>query len=130
MSGFLLGLGVVSAATSTDLHLEAISLSPQKALGGVFILGILGLLCTALAFTGILRALFPFWAALVVGLMIKGFFLSAVTFGGPDSFPNSASADPRIDCRVFRSGIVCQAQSVQFVSANNLRLARLIAQFD
>lgn len=86
MSGFLLGLGVVSAATSTDLHLEAIGLSPQKALGGVFILGIAGLLCTVLAFTGILRILFPIWAAFVVGLLIKGFFLSAVTFAGPDSF--------------------------------------------
>ena len=86
VSGFLLGLGVVSAATSTDLHLEAIGLSPQKALGGVFILGIAGLLCTVLAFTGILRILFPIWAAFVVGLLIKGFFLSAVTFAGPDSF--------------------------------------------
>ena len=86
VSGFLLALGVVSAATSTDLHLDAIGLPPQKALAGVFILGIVGLLCTVLAFTGMLRIPFPFWAAVVVWLMIEGFFLSTATFAGPASF--------------------------------------------
>ena len=86
VSGFLLALGIVSAATSTDLHLDAIGLPPEKALAGVFILGIVGLLCTVLAFTGMLRILFPIWAALVVWLMIKGFFLSSATFAGPASF--------------------------------------------
>jgi hypothetical protein len=86
VSGVLLALGIVSAATSTQLHLDAIGLSPQKALAGVFILGIAGLLCTVLAFTGMVRILFPFWAALVVWLMIDGFFLSAATFAGPASF--------------------------------------------
>jgi hypothetical protein len=86
VSGFLLALGIVSAATSTDLHLNAIGLPPEKALAGVFILGIVGLLCTVLAFTGIVRVLFPFWAALVVWLMIDGFFLSEATFVEPASF--------------------------------------------
>lgn len=86
VSGFFLGLGIVSAVTSTPLHLDAIGFAPQNALAGVFLLGTTGMLCTVLAFTGILRIPFPIWAALVIWLMIKGFFLSSVTFSGPASF--------------------------------------------
>lgn len=86
VSFFFLGLGIVSAATSTALHLTSIGLSPENALMGVLALGIVGLFSTLLALSGVFRYLFPVWAAFVVWLMIKGFFLSATTFSGPASF--------------------------------------------
>jgi hypothetical protein len=86
VSFFFLGLGIVSASSSTPLHLDQIGLSPENALMGVFALGIVGLFSTLLALFGVFRYLFPLWAALVVWLMIKGFFLSAMTFSGPSSF--------------------------------------------
>ena len=86
VSFFSLGLGIVSASSSTPLHLDQIGLSPENALMGVFALGIVGLFSTLLALFGVFRYLFPLWAALVVWLMIKGFFLSAMTFSGPSTF--------------------------------------------
>ncbi len=86
VSFFFLGLGIVSASSSTPLHLDPIGLLPENALMGTFALGIIGLFSTLLALFGVFRYLFPLWAALVVWLMIKGFFLSALTFSGPATF--------------------------------------------
>ncbi|MFZ0594744.1 MAG: hypothetical protein WAM39_30075 [Bryobacteraceae bacterium] len=86
VSFFFLGLGIVSAVSSTPLHLDAIGLPPEKALLGVFALGLVGLFSTVLAFTGTFRWLFPLWAAFVVWLMVKGFFLSSFTFSGAAGF--------------------------------------------
>lgn len=86
VSFVFLGLGIVSVGTSTALHLNALGFTPEDATRGVFILGIVGLLSTVLAFTGIFRFLFPLWAAVVVWLMIKGFFLSSATFSNAASF--------------------------------------------
>ena len=85
-SFFFLALGFISAISSSPLHLDAIGLPPEKALLGVFVLGIVGLISTILALTGTLRLLFPGWAAIVVWLMIKGFFLSGMTFSGAADF--------------------------------------------
>jgi hypothetical protein len=86
VSFFFLGLGIVSAVSSTALHLDPIGLPPEKALVGVFALGVVGLFSTLLALFGVFRYLFPLWAAFVVWLLFKGFFLSAVTFSGPATF--------------------------------------------
>ena len=86
VSFFFLGLGIVSAVTSTPLHLDAIGLSPEKATLGVFAIGIVGIFSTLLALFGIFKYLFPLWAVFVVWLLVKAFFLSAATFSGPASF--------------------------------------------
>ncbi|HEX6545080.1 MAG TPA: hypothetical protein VF023_02155 [Bryobacteraceae bacterium] len=86
VSFFFLFLGAVSITYSAPLHLDAIGLSDRNALFGVFILGIVGLFSTLLALTGTFRLLFPLWAAFIVWLMIKGFFLSTMTFSGPSGF--------------------------------------------
>ena len=86
VSFFFLGLGIVSVATSSPLNLSSLGFTPQNATTGVFVLGIVGLISTILALTRIFKYLFPVWAAIVVWLMIKGFFLSAATFSGPSSF--------------------------------------------
>ena len=86
VSFFFLGLGVVSAGTSTPLHLDAIGLGPDRSLMGALALGIVGLVSTVLAFTGTFRLLFPVWAAVVVWLMVKGFFLSTLTFDNAETF--------------------------------------------
>jgi hypothetical protein len=85
-SFFFLALGFVSAVSSSPLHLDAIGLPPEKALLGVFALGLVGLVSTLLALTGTFRLLFPAWAAVVLWLMIKGFFLSPMAFSGPADF--------------------------------------------
>ena len=83
---FFLGLGVVSAAARSSLHLDALGFTPDTAVLGVLILGIVGLASVVLAVTGKFRYLFPGWALIVVWLMVKGFFLSSATFAAPASF--------------------------------------------
>jgi hypothetical protein len=85
-SFFFLGLGIVSIATSTALHLDSLGFTPENAAKGALVLGIVGLVSTVLAFTGTFRYLFPIWAAVVVWLMIKGFFLGPSTFASPEAF--------------------------------------------
>jgi hypothetical protein len=86
VSLFFLGLGVVSAATSTPLHLDALGFGPGSATTAMFLLGLAGLLSIGLAITRVFKYLFPIWAAVVLWLMVKGFFLSAATFAGPANF--------------------------------------------
>ena len=86
ISFFFLFLGVVSLIYSAPLQLNPIGLSERNALFGVFVLGIVGLISTLLALTGTFRLLFPLWAAFIVWLMIKGFFLSTMKFSGPTGF--------------------------------------------
>lgn len=86
ISLFFLFLGAVSLAYSAPLHLDMIGLSDRNALFGVFVLGIVGLVSTLLALTGTFRLLFPLWAAFIVWLMVKGFFLSTMKFSGPAGF--------------------------------------------
>jgi hypothetical protein len=86
VSLFFLGLGVVSAATSTPLHLDSVGLKPENATAAMFLLGLAGLLSIALAITRVFKYLFPVWAAVAFWLIVKGLFLSAATFAGPASF--------------------------------------------
>jgi hypothetical protein len=86
ISFFFLFLAAVSLVYSAQLHLDAIGLSERNAVFGVVVLGIVGLISTLLALTGTFRLLFPLWAAFIVWLMIKGFFLSAMKFSGPSGF--------------------------------------------
>ena len=86
VSFLLIGIGIVSTATSSPLHVESIGFSPENASTGVLMLGIAGFFSTVLAFTGIFRFLFPLWAAAVVWLLIKGLFLSSASFSGPKGF--------------------------------------------
>lgn len=86
ISFFFLFLGAVSLVYSAPLHLDAVGLSDRNALFGVFVLGIVGLVSTLLALTGTFRLLFPLWAAFIVWLMIKGFFLSTMKFSGSAGF--------------------------------------------
>ena len=86
VSLFFLGLGIISASTSTPLHLDALGFKPENATAAVFLLGLGGLISVGLAITRVFKYLFPLWAATVVWLMFKGFFLSSVTFSGPSTF--------------------------------------------
>jgi hypothetical protein len=52
-------------------------------------LGIAGLLSVLLAITGKLRFLLPLWSIYVLGMLVKGLFLSpAVSFDGANDFHN------------------------------------------
>ena len=86
VSCFFLGIAIVSIVTSSPLHLDALGFTSGNATLGAFILGVVGLASTVLAFTGVFKLLFPGWAAIAVWLMVKGFFLSPATFNSPQSF--------------------------------------------
>lgn len=86
LSVFLLGVASVSAASQQPLDLRMLPFSEENVLSGVFTLGIVGLLVTLLALTRIFRYLFPLWAALVLYLMVRGFFFSPYTFSGLNGF--------------------------------------------
>ena len=52
-------------------------------------LGLAGLVSVLLAVTGKLRILLPLWSVYVLGMLIKGVFLSStVSFEGPEDFHN------------------------------------------
>jgi hypothetical protein len=53
----------------------------------LFGLGLIGLIVTFLALTGIFRYAFPFWCLFVVIMMARGFFMSSFYYsGGADQF--------------------------------------------
>lgn len=87
LSLFLFGLAMLTLAGGQhNLHLGMLPWSGIELTHWVLVLGISGLLATALAVTGIFRFVFPLWCLVVVILMIRGFFLSTFTYSGPDQF--------------------------------------------
>jgi len=58
-------------------------------LTAILTLSIIGLVSTALAVTGIFRYLFPIWTAVVLWMMLSGYFLSTYTFANADAFRNA-----------------------------------------
>ena len=90
LSLFLLGLWIVSASSSAKLTLGMLPFKEENVLTAVLVLGLVGLISVILAVTGIFRYLLPLWAAVVVYLMLKGFFLSSYGFGSADAFKTAA----------------------------------------
>ena len=83
---FLLGIGLAALANSKELNLGMLPWEGAKLTWGVLVLGLVGLVCVLLAVAGFMRWLFALWALLVLGLMIRGFFLTPYTFSGSDQF--------------------------------------------
>lgn len=85
LSVFLLGIAIVSLTSGHALRLEMLPfkepLAPWVLAGGAY-----GLLSVLLAALGRLRLLFVLQAAAVVGLMVRGFFLSPYVFSGASEF--------------------------------------------
>jgi hypothetical protein len=83
---FLLGIGLIASASHTIPKLGMLPFADENMNQGAISLAAIGLVCTLLAATGIFRYLFPIWTAVVLFLMVKGFFISHYTFTGEAEF--------------------------------------------
>ena len=86
----LLALGVVGVVSGAP-HMKVQMLPWQDAELQHWLigLGLIGLLSVLLAVTGRLRFLLPLWSIYVLGMLIKGVFLSpTVSFDGREDFHN------------------------------------------
>jgi len=90
ISAALLALGVVGIASDAQ-HMKVQTLPWQgtELTHWLVGLGLAGLLSVALAVTGKLRFLLPLWSVYVLGVLLKGVFLtSTVSFDGRSDFHN------------------------------------------
>jgi hypothetical protein len=84
---FLLAISSIAVLShSGTLRLEMLPWKGDELIYWVFLGSLAGLACLVLAITGIFRYLFPFWALLIVVLMVRGFLLGGYTFSGRDEF--------------------------------------------
>ena len=87
LSAFLLGIALLAASSHSSLKLTGLlPFTDDKMLSGTMTLGIVGLLSTLLAITGIFKYLFPVWTAIVLYLMVKGTIFSSYAFHGQSEF--------------------------------------------
>ena len=86
----LLILGTVATASSAHtVKVETLPWQGAQLNHWLIGLGIVGLLSVLLAATGKLRLLLPLWSIYVLGMLVKGVFLSStVSFEGPGDFQN------------------------------------------
>jgi hypothetical protein len=86
----LLGLGVVGMASGgQQMKLEMLPWQGSELTYWLIGLGVVGLLSVILAVTSKVRFLLPLWSIYVLGMLIKGVFLtSAVSFEGREDFHN------------------------------------------
>jgi fumarate reductase subunit C len=83
---FLIGVALL-ANSGEQLNLTGlVPFSPDNIVHGLVISGIVGLLCTLLAITGIFRYLFPLWVTVVLIFTVRGFFFSSYMFPGEHAF--------------------------------------------
>lgn len=83
----LAALATVAFATGLhNLRLEMLPWTGTALSWWLLSLGLAGVLCTALAVKGVLRAAFLVWTVAVLALMIRGFFFSPYRFAGWQGF--------------------------------------------
>lgn len=87
----LLVLGSVAMLSdSSNLKLEMLPWRGRALNHWLAGLGVAGLASVILAITGRFRYLFPLWSLIVLGMLVRGLYLSpAFTFSGPDQFHTS-----------------------------------------
>ncbi len=83
---FVLAVAAISASSHTVPRFGFLPFSDETMIRWLITLAIVGLVSVFLAVTGIFRWVFPIWAAAVLWLMAKGFFLSPYTFPNADAF--------------------------------------------
>lgn len=86
LSLLLLGLGIVAYSSGTTLSLGMLPWEGEKLTQVLLALGAIGLVCLFGAITGLFRWLFPIWTLVIFVLMVRGFFLSSMSYSGPDTF--------------------------------------------
>lgn len=90
ISVVLLALGGVAISSGAQhMKLEILPWQGPELNHWLIGLGLVGLLSVGLAVTGKLRMLLPLWSVYVLGMLVKGVFLtSSVSFEGPSDFHN------------------------------------------
>ncbi|HVT91643.1 MAG TPA: hypothetical protein VHD76_02270 [Bryobacteraceae bacterium] len=87
---FLFGVGVVTVSGGVDnLKLGMLPWTGAALTTAVILTGLLGMAIAILGLLGRLKFLLPLWAAIVLVMMVKGFFISSYVFGGKDGFHNA-----------------------------------------
>jgi hypothetical protein len=85
----LAGMALVAFTSGTDLTLGMLPWQGASLTRAALLLGLLGIICLALAVTGFARWLFPLWALFALIMMLRGFFLSSYTFSGAGEFKSA-----------------------------------------
>jgi hypothetical protein len=79
-------MGTVAVASGHDLTLGMLPWQGASLTRAALLLGLAGVICVALAVTGLARWLFPLWTLFALIMMLRGFFFSTYTFSGPGEF--------------------------------------------
>ena len=82
----LAGMAIVALTSNTSLTLGMLPWQGASLTRATLLLGVAGVICVALAVTGLARWLFPLWALFALIMMLRGFFLSPYTFSGASEF--------------------------------------------
>jgi hypothetical protein len=83
---WLAGMASVAFSTGHDLTLGMLPWQGASLTRVTLLLGLAGVICVALAVTGLARWLFPLWTLFALIMMLRGFFLSPYTFSGAGEF--------------------------------------------
>lgn len=79
-------LGIAGASNDNNLSLGILPWTGASLTHWLTGLGLIGMVCTALAIAGRLRFLFPLWSAFVVVMLFRGYLFGSYTFGGAAGF--------------------------------------------
>ena len=82
----LAGMGIVALTSGHSLTLGMLPWQGASLTRAILLLGVAGIICVALAVTGLARWLFPLWALFALYMMLRGFFLSTYAFSGVGEF--------------------------------------------
>ena len=83
---FLVGVGIVALTSQDSLTLGMLPWKGEVLTRAILMMGAVGIICVALAVTGVARWLFPLWALFALVMMLRGFFLSTYAFSGAGEF--------------------------------------------
>jgi hypothetical protein len=79
-------MGIVALTSGKSLTLGMLPWQDASLTRATLLLGVAGIICVALAVTGLARWLFPLWALFALYMMLRGFFLSTYAFSGAGEF--------------------------------------------
>ena len=82
----LAGMGIVALTSGHSLTLGMLPWQGASLTRAILLLGVAGIICVALAVTGLARWLFPLWALFALYMMLRGFFLSTYAFASASEF--------------------------------------------
>lgn len=84
---FLIGVSAMAMLSGrNNLKLGMLPWTGDTLARAVIALGIVGIVCLILAVTGFIRWLFPLWTLVVLGFLVRGYFLTGYSFEGAGEF--------------------------------------------